>query len=168
MKIRSLRNVHTQKREAPVSQIRNGGDSGRRWTRSVVGLGCASNLVLVVLAVWCRSSPENPVQVFGTCRVSRVACMGPYSYETNCMYPVPSPNTRRYKPQSRLLHFTLDVKSTRQHFQLSLGIIRGTPERLPRCIEEPRSVVARIIPILVHWTSITSIYFTDLYSERVR
>jgi hypothetical protein len=54
------------------------------------GPGCASNLVLLVLAVWGRSSPENPVQVFGTCRVSRVACMGPYSYETNCMYLVPS------------------------------------------------------------------------------
>jgi len=74
---RSLRNVHTQKKRG--TRVTN-----KEWrefwkemeSQGLVGLAdlceATGSVVLVVLAVWGRSSPENPLEVLGTC--GSVAC----------------------------------------------------------------------------------------------
>lgn len=66
---RSLRTP--KKREAPVSQIRSGENSGRRWSRrgGYGGPGCAKQVATGSGGsgiFWGRSSPENPLEVLGT------------------------------------------------------------------------------------------------------
>lgn len=120
---RSLRNVHTQKREAPASQIRSGGNSGRRWSRRVwwawmceaTGSGGSGSFGADPLRriLWKYSVPVG---------VSRVACISPYACRTDTMYSILSlfstdAKTHRYS-HVRGCDITRYMKSTRQHFSL--------------------------------------------------
>jgi hypothetical protein len=102
--------THTKKKERQQrSQIRNGGDSGRRWSRSGVGLAVQ------------RTGSGGPGS-FGADLLRRILD-GMYSIPVECrvwpmlagtmnstrpMYWIPFDGRHNsYKPRSRLRHFTI-------------------------------------------------------------
>jgi hypothetical protein len=110
-----------------------------------VGLGCAHQLVLVVLAVlaivWGRSSPEDPgYWVPRECRVWPIlVCIKRY---TKYVLDTIDDGTQ-IQPRLRLLHFGIRELDT-STLQLGSRYFPGNTGITPRRIEEPRSTVARV------------------------
>ena len=135
-----------KKREAPASQIRSGGNSGRRWSRRVwwAWLTCAKQLVLWFWWFWqFGADPLRRIlwKYSVPVGVSRVACISPYACGTDTMYSILSlPNQYQItnakntgvQPRSRLRHYTIQyMKSTRQHFSLTCTKYSVSPSNTP-------------------------------------